>query len=213
MPTRKRFRRSGFWRKVGGKRKVCGGSDDGRQQAELGFVNGKGRSRRLLLKFVDQHCMSENEKMNKFNAHEETEEQTVSAFDFLYLPMDFKYVIPCSSSSAMKLGVGDLHMLSLFELRRQNELDLALKVFEFVRKEVWYDSNLSVFSDMILLLGKNKLIEMAEQLFSELKKEGLVPDTRAYTELIGAYLQVGVEVALIKALEKRKFEDARVVLF
>ncbi|XP_059649998.1 protein terminal ear1 [Cornus florida] len=87
--TRKGFRRSGFWRKVGGKREGCGGSDDGRQQAELGFVNGKD-SRGLLLKFLDQHCMAENEKINKFNPNEETEEQTVSAFDFLYLPMDFK---------------------------------------------------------------------------------------------------------------------------
>ncbi|XP_059632951.1 pentatricopeptide repeat-containing protein At1g62350-like isoform X2 [Cornus florida] len=101
------------------------------------------------------------------------------------------------SSRVSRLLKADL-LDTLTELRRQNELDLALKVFEFVRKEVWYDSNLSVFSDMILLLGKNKLIEMAEQLFSELKKEGLVPDTRAYTELIGAYLQVGM---IQKAME------------
>lgn len=43
---------------------------------------------------------------------------------------------------------------------------------------------------MIFMLGKNKLIGLAEELFSELQKEGLQPDTRAYTEMIGAFLQV-----------------------
>ena len=65
-------------------------------------------------------------------------------------------------------------------------------MFEFIRKEVWYKPDLSLYSDMIMILGKKKLIEMAEGLFSELKKEGLEPDTRVYTEMIGAYLQVGM---------------------
>ncbi|KAF5465787.1 hypothetical protein F2P56_015764 [Juglans regia] len=51
---------------------------------------------------------------------------------------------------------------------------------------------------MILLLGKNKLIEMAEELFSEMKKEGLQPNTRAFAEMIGAYIRVGM---IEKAME------------
>lgn len=58
-----------------------------------------------------------------------------------------------------------------------------------MRKEVWYKPDLSVYCRMIRLLGKNKLIEMAEELFQELKEEGLEPDTRAYTEMIGAYIE------------------------
>ncbi|CAL9156189.1 pentatricopeptide repeat-containing protein At1g62350 [Musa acuminata AAA Group] len=78
----------------------------------------------------------------------------------------------------------------LAELRRQNEWQLALQVFAFIRKEVWYKPELSLYSDMIFMLGKNKLIGLAEELFSELQKEGLQPDTRACTEMIGAFLQV-----------------------
>lgn len=63
---------------------------------------------------------------------------------------------------------------------------------------MWYEPDLSLFSDMILMFGKNKLISMVEELFSELKKEGLEPDTRAYTELIGAYLQMDM---IEKAME------------
>lgn len=44
---------------------------------------------------------------------------------------------------------------------------------------------------MILMMGKNKLIENAENLFLEIEKEGVQPDTRAFTEIIGAFLQVG----------------------
>nr|XP_010907823.1 protein THYLAKOID ASSEMBLY 8-like, chloroplastic [Elaeis guineensis] len=80
----------------------------------------------------------------------------------------------------------------LTELRRQNEWEMALQVFAFIQKEVWYKPDLSLYSDMIFMVAKNKLIEIAEQLFSELKKEGLQPDTRAYTEMIGAFLQVGM---------------------
>lgn len=41
----------------------------------------------------------------------------------------------------------------------------------------------------MLLLGKNKLIQKAEELFADLEKERLQPDMRAYTELIGAYFR------------------------
>jgi chitinase len=74
-------------------------------------------------------------------------------------------------------------------------------VFQFVRKEDWYEPDLLIYCDMILLLGKNKLIERAEELFSELKKEGLEPNTRAFAEMIGAYMQVGM---IEKAYESMK---------
>jgi chitinase len=43
---------------------------------------------------------------------------------------------------------------------------------------------------MILMAGKKKLIAVAQDLFVQLKDEGLEPDTRTYTEMIGALLQV-----------------------
>ncbi|CAN6580503.1 unnamed protein product [Malus baccata var. baccata] len=93
---------------------------------------------------------------------------------------------------------------ALAELHRQNEVQLALKVFKFVREEVWYKPDLSLYCSMILLLGKNKLIEMAEELFSGLKEEGLEPDTRAFTEMIGAYIQVGMTEKAMKTYELMK---------
>lgn len=57
---------------------------------------------------------------------------------------------------------------------------------------MWYKPDLSLHSDMIVMFGKKKMIETAEQLFSEIEKEGIKPDTRAYTEMIGAFLRVGM---------------------
>ncbi|XP_060216356.1 pentatricopeptide repeat-containing protein At1g62350-like isoform X2 [Lycium barbarum] len=87
---------------------------------------------------------------------------------------------------------------TLTELQRQNQLHLALKVFNFVRNEEWYIPDISVFNSMIMMLGRNKFIEMAEQLLVHIMKEGLQPDSRTYTELIGAYFRVDL---IEKAME------------
>lgn len=57
-------------------------------------------------------------------------------------------------------------------------------MFDYVRKTSWYTPDLSLYYDIMLLLGKNKLIQKAEEL--------LQPDTRAYTELIGAYFRAAM---------------------
>ena len=47
----------------------------------------------MLLQFLDEHCMKENQKLGLENSEEaDQEERIVSAFDFLYLPIDFEYV-------------------------------------------------------------------------------------------------------------------------
>jgi hypothetical protein len=48
----------------------------------LGFL-----SRNMLVEFLDDHCMLENNKLKTKNS----EEHVVSAFDFVYLPIDFRY--------------------------------------------------------------------------------------------------------------------------
>lgn len=112
--------------------------------------------------------------------------QAVQCLKLAKSPSKLEHVFNTRLSRLLKADLLD----TLTELQRQNELHLALKVFDFVKKEPWYTPDLSLYYDMILLLGKNKLIQQAEELFAVLKKEGPQPDTRAYTELIGAYFQV-----------------------
>ncbi|KAL1298349.1 hypothetical protein HN51_042722 [Arachis hypogaea] len=86
----------------------------------------------------------------------------------------------------------------LSELQRQNYLDLSLKVFELIREEEGYGTMLSLYSDMIMFLGRRKMIEEAEGIFCGVMERGLRPDTRMHTEMIGAYIQVGM---MEKAME------------
>ncbi|KGN53003.1 hypothetical protein Csa_015115 [Cucumis sativus] len=79
---------------------------------------------------------------------------------------------------------------ALSELQRQNELELSLQVFKFMQNEEWFEPDLRLYHGMIMLMGKNKMIEMAEEVFHKLRKDGLEPDTRAFNEMMGAYLQV-----------------------
>lgn len=60
---------------------------------------------------------------------------------------------------------------------------------------------------MIQLLGKKKKIEMAEQLFSEVIKRGLKPNTRTFTEIIGAYIKVGNIEKAMESYELMKASD------
>jgi pentatricopeptide repeat protein len=78
-------------------------------------------------------------------------------------------------------------------------------VFEFVRKEVWYKPDILLYHAMIQMVGRNKMVEMAEEFFGKLEKEeGLKPDTRAFTEMIGAYLQVGMIDKAMETYERMK---------
>ncbi|KAL5698871.1 chitinase [Ranunculus cassubicifolius] len=79
---------------------------------------------------------------------------------------------------------------TLAELKRQNEYQLAHKVFDYMRKEIWYKPELGLYCDMICMLGRNKMVGNVEEMFGQLIKEGLVPDVRTYSEMIGVYVRV-----------------------
>lgn len=129
--------------------------------------------------------------------------EAIQAVQCLKLAQNSSKLERVFSSKVSRLLKDDL-LDTLAELQRQNELDLALKVFDFVRKEVWYAPDLSLFNQMIMMLGKNKMIEMVERLFVELRNEGLEPDTRTFTEMIGAYFKVDKVNKAMNAYELMK---------
>lgn len=45
----------------------------------------------MLIDFLDRHCMTANKEADSRNVDAD-EEPSLSAFDFLYLPIDFVYV-------------------------------------------------------------------------------------------------------------------------
>lgn len=91
-------------------------------------------------------------------------------------------------TSAARLLKMDLLMV-LIELRRQDECSLAKQVFNMVRKEDWYKPDVYLYREMIDTLGKNKLIEDAEEVYQEMLQEGIAPTAMVLTELMGAYIR------------------------
>ena len=53
----------------------------------------------MLMQFLDEHCMRENQKLKLENDseeeddHDHEEQRIISAYDFLYLPIDFRYML------------------------------------------------------------------------------------------------------------------------
>lgn len=94
-------------------------------------------------------------------------------------------------SKAARLLKTDL-LAVLQELQRQHEVDLALKIFNMVRKEVWYKPDIYLYKDMLACLAKAKRVAECETILKDLKTEGLPPDGLLLTEVMTVYLECGM---------------------
>ncbi|XVF01658.1 hypothetical protein REPUB_Repub04eG0107200 [Reevesia pubescens] len=80
-------------------------------------------------------------------------------------------------------------MAVLRELLRQNECLMALKVFDDIRKEVWYKPQVLLYADMIAVFASNGLFKEAELLYSYFRTESnLDPDIVGFNALFNALI-------------------------
>eukprot|EP00249_Psilotum_nudum_P017429 c26320_g2_i1 orf=597-1403(+) len=96
----------------------------------------------------------------------------------------------------------------LSELQRQDEVDLAFKIFNAVRNEVWYKPDEYLYKDMLNILGRNKRVEECQVLFEDLKREGLKPNSLLCTELMSAYMEVGMVPEAMEVYQEIKQSGA-----
>ncbi|XP_057467929.1 protein THYLAKOID ASSEMBLY 8-like, chloroplastic [Actinidia eriantha] len=79
----------------------------------------------------------------------------------------------------------------LLEFERQEEVNLALKIFRVIQKEDWYKPDRFLYKDLIIALAKCKKMDDAMQLWETMRKEDLFPDSQTYTEVIRGFLTCG----------------------
>ncbi|KAI3522387.1 hypothetical protein L1887_00125 [Cichorium endivia] len=79
----------------------------------------------------------------------------------------------------------------LNELERQEEVDLAVKMFWVIQKQDWYQPDVYLYKDLIIALSKSKKMDEAMKLWESMKKENLYPDSQTYTEVIRGFLSFG----------------------
>ncbi|PSS11135.1 Pentatricopeptide repeat-containing protein [Actinidia chinensis var. chinensis] len=79
----------------------------------------------------------------------------------------------------------------LLEFERQEEVDLAFKIFRVIQKEDWYKPDRFLYKDLIIALAKCKKMDDAMQLWETMRKEDLFPDSQTYTEVVRGFLTCG----------------------
>ncbi|KAM6578095.1 hypothetical protein CsatB_029932 [Cannabis sativa] len=79
----------------------------------------------------------------------------------------------------------------LTELERQEEVTLATKVFNVVRKQDWYKADVFMYKDLIIALARSKKMDEVMQLWESMKNEELFPDSQTYSEVIRGFLSIG----------------------
>ncbi|XP_022930047.1 pentatricopeptide repeat-containing protein At1g62350 [Cucurbita moschata] len=91
------------------------------------------------------------------------------------------------SSHVSRLLKSDL-VAVLVELQRQNQVFLCMKLYNVVRKEVWYRPDMFFYRDMLMMLAKNKRVEETKQVWEDLKGEGVLFDQHTFGDIMRAYL-------------------------
>lgn len=76
----------------------------------------------------------------------------------------------------------------LAEFQRQDEVFLALKIFDAVCKEIWYKPDMFLYKDMLITLARNKKGEEAMQVWKDMKAENIHVDQHTYADIIRTFL-------------------------
>ncbi|KAL2478158.1 Pentatricopeptide repeat-containing protein [Forsythia ovata] len=92
----------------------------------------------------------------------------------------------------------------LNELERQQEVSLAVEMFRVIQKQDWYTPDVYVYKDLIIALGRCKKMDDAMELWGNMRKEGLFPDSQTYAEVIRGFLAYGSPADAMNIFEDMK---------
>ncbi|CAN1282555.1 Protein THYLAKOID ASSEMBLY 8-like, chloroplastic [Linum perenne] len=90
------------------------------------------------------------------------------------------------------------------ELERQDEVSLAVKIFQVIQKQDWYTPDRYIYKDLIIALTKSNKMDEAMKLWQSMRDEGLFPDSQMYTEVIRGFLRDGSPADAMNVYEDMK---------
>lgn len=76
----------------------------------------------------------------------------------------------------------------LAEFQRQDQVFLCMKIYDVVRKEIWYRPDMFFYRDMLMMLARNKKVDEAKRVWEDLKREDVLFDQHTFGDLIRAFL-------------------------
>ncbi|KAL8122204.1 pentatricopeptide repeat-containing protein At1g62350 [Apium graveolens] len=80
----------------------------------------------------------------------------------------------------------------LAEFQRQDLVFLSLKLYEVVRKEIWYRPDMFFYRDMLMMLARNKKVDEVNRVWEDLKREEVHFDQHTFGDIIRAFLDNGL---------------------
>ncbi|WRX35162.1 Pentatricopeptide repeat - like 10 [Theobroma cacao] len=80
----------------------------------------------------------------------------------------------------------------LAEFQRQDQVFLSMKLYDVVRKEIWYRPDMFFYRDMLMMLARNRKVDESRQVWEDLKREEVLFDQHTFGDLVRAYLDSGL---------------------
>ncbi|CAO2837390.1 unnamed protein product [Amaranthus hypochondriacus] len=80
----------------------------------------------------------------------------------------------------------------LAEFQRQNQVFLSMKLYDVVRKEIWYRPDMFFYRDMLMMLARNKKVEEAKRVWGDLNKEEVLFDQHTFGDIMRGFLDNGL---------------------
>ncbi|CAK9164534.1 unnamed protein product [Ilex paraguariensis] len=80
----------------------------------------------------------------------------------------------------------------LAEFQRQDLVSLSMKLYDVVRKEIWYRPDMFFYRDMLMMLARNKKVDETKQVWEDLKREEVLFDQHTFGDIIRAFLDGGL---------------------
>lgn len=80
----------------------------------------------------------------------------------------------------------------LAEFQRQDQVFLCMKLYNVVRKEIWYRPDMFFYRDMLMMLARNKNVDEVRHVWEDLKREEVLFDQHTYGDIVRAFLDSGL---------------------
>ncbi|XP_043709726.1 pentatricopeptide repeat-containing protein At1g62350-like [Telopea speciosissima] len=92
----------------------------------------------------------------------------------------------------------------LAELQRQDQVFLAMKIYEVVRKEIWYRPDMFLYRDMLMMLARNKKVDEAKRVWEDLRREEVLFDHHTYGDIIRSFLDGGLPLEAMELYDEMR---------
>ncbi|CAK7330651.1 unnamed protein product [Dovyalis caffra] len=92
----------------------------------------------------------------------------------------------------------------LAELQRQDQVFLCMKLYDVVRREIWYRPDMFFFRDMLMMLARNKKVDEAKQVWQDLRREEVLFDQHTFGDIMRAFLDNGLPSEAMEIYEEMR---------